>query len=53
MRCSCGGSWVLCECRECAFDAIVDKEIVCGVCGFYPALFADFHRVVLGELGVL
>ena len=53
MRCLCRGSYVLCECRECAFEAVTDKEIVCGVCGFYPALFADFHREVLEELGVV
>lgn len=52
-RCVCGGSYVVCSCRECQEWAVTDREICCGVCRNYPALFADFHRAVLEGLGVV
>jgi hypothetical protein len=52
-RCVCGGSYVVCSCRECQEWAVTDREICCGVCRNYPALFADFHRAVLEGLGIV
>ncbi len=53
MRCVCGNSYEICECRECSVLSVSEREICCFACGIYPALFPDLARAVREELGVV